>query len=108
MSKLPEKVKVAGYDFNIVDWPPIQAEATGRYGECSAQELEIRIRTDKQMSHTVNTFIHEVSHAIYWVYGIRDEDAEERIVEMMGNGWAQVYRDNPDVLRFLNEAFKQG
>jgi hypothetical protein len=105
---LPKKVKVAGYDFGIVDWQPMKAEAADRYGECSAQELVIRIRTDKHISHTTNTFLHEITHAIYWAYGIRDEDKEERIVEMIGNGWAQVFRDNPDVLRFLSESLHTG
>lgn len=50
--------------------------------------------------------LHEILHAIYWVYGVEDEDKEERLVGMMASALTQVWRDNPQVVTWLNEQLK--
>jgi len=101
---LPEKVKVAGYNIAIKDWPPHAASASRRYGEFSANEMEIRIDMSMHSEKVLDVFLHELYHAVFWVYGIRDEDKEERICDQLSAGMSQVYIDNPDILRFINES----
>ena len=98
---LPKLVKVACFDIKVVEWEQHRANAARRWGEFSAGEMEIRIDTSTDKYQLLNTFLHEVNHAIYWAYGIHDKDEEERIVEIMSTGIMQVYRDNPEVLSFI-------
>lgn len=54
----------------------------------------------------LETVIHEITHAIYNSYVIRGEDDEERTVSTLAKGWAQVYHDNPALLRWMSKAIK--
>lgn len=101
--KLPEKVKVAGHSIKIKDWHPHSASAASRYGEFSANEMEIRLDMSMHPEKLLDVFLHELYHAVFWTYGLLDEDKEERICSQMSTGMAQVYIDNPDILQFIKE-----
>ena len=98
---LPSKVRIACFDVKVEDWNYISANANHAFGEFSVNEQLIRIDTTINRMLIVDSFIHEINHAIYWAYGIDDKDEEERIVSTMATGWTQVYRDNPEVLEFI-------
>src|SRR5690606_40211864 len=85
------------------DWTTIASHAAGRFGEFSNLEMLVRVDSSVNPMKVLDTLIHEINHAIYWAYGIEDEDKEERIVGTMATAWAQIYRDNPDLLRFIGE-----
>ena len=95
VAKLADSVRVGCYDFRIEKWDSHAANASRRYGEFSSIEQVIRIdRNLISRIKAVDTFLHEVSHAIYWTYGIDDSDKEERVCGTLGIAWTQVYRDN--------------
>jgi hypothetical protein len=50
------------------------------------------------------TLLHEISHVVWWVYNLKDEDDEERTVHTMATGLTQVFRDNPKVLEYIKES----
>lgn len=102
--ELPEKVKVAGYNIAIKAWSNHSATAASRYGEFSANEMEIRIDMSMHPEKLLDVFLHELYHAVYWAYDIRDEDKEERACSVLSTGMAQIYIDNPTVLAFIKEA----
>lgn len=79
------------------------SQARGKYGEFSS--LELRILLDPLMPpvKAVDTLIHEVLHAIWWCYIIKDEDKEERVVQTECSAWVQIYRDNPQLLAWITE-----
>lgn len=96
IQKLPSKIRVGAFDFVIEKWSEHQAASKSRYGEFSSMDQRIGIQlTFPSPAKAVDTFIHEIMHAIYWAYGIEDDDKEERTVSMLSSGWVQVYRDNP-------------
>ena len=49
----------------------------------------------------LDTLLHELNHAVYWAYGMEDEDKEERIVGTMATAWAQIFRDNPEFVAWI-------
>ena len=101
---LPDRIKIGGFDFALVIWTHHQASGASRYGEFSSIEQLIRLQRDMPSPFkAVDTLLHELSHAIFWVYGIHDEDKEERVVGAMGSAWMQIYRDNPWLAKWLNE-----
>ncbi|MGI9486268.1 MAG: hypothetical protein ACR2RF_10405 [Geminicoccaceae bacterium] len=109
MTDLPKTVRIGYADYRVQPWPHHEAAAAGRYGECSSYELVIRIDDgllDRSPLKAADTMLHEILHAIYWVYGVEDEDKEERLVGMMASALTQVWRDNPQVVAWLNEQLK--
>lgn len=104
--KLPSKIRVAAFDINIEDWQPHSANSKQRYGEFSSVENVMRIDTSYP-HNTLGTFLHEINHAIWWAYALEDGDTEERIAEVMSTAWIQIYRDNPEVLAFINNAVRE-
>ncbi len=100
--KLPNKIKVACFDIEIREWDAKTANVRGCFGEYSGDECIIRIDATHNSQRVVETLIHEITHAIYHLYCISDEDKEERIVTAISRGWFQVYRDNPEVLDLVH------
>ena len=98
---IPPVLKVACFDIELVEWTPHEAAGRSRFGEWAPLELCIRYDGTLPVTKFIHTILHEVGHAIYWAYDIHDSDQEERIVNAMATGWAQVFRDNPLFLKWL-------
>jgi len=102
---LSDRIRVHGFDFTIEKWDAHAAVGAGRWGEFSPGEQLIRVRLDMPTPHkAVDTVLHEISHAIYWAYGVDDADEEERIVETFGSAWMQIYRDNIWLLKWIQSS----
>jgi len=102
-TKLPEKIRVGGFDIKIKEFDSYAAESRQVNGEFSSLDLTMRIDVSMDIQKILDTFLHELFHAIYYVYGVKDVDNEERTVEGLATGTMQIYRDNPSFLRFVNE-----
>lgn len=104
LSSLPSVVKVACFDIEIEVWTSHRATTESKFGLWSA--IEQKIGVDGSIINIykfLDTLIHEINHAIWWAYGIEDDDKEERVVATMATGWVQIYRDNPGLLKFIQE-----
>jgi hypothetical protein len=105
VKRLPAKIRVGPFDFAIEKWSPSRSAERSSYGECSTIEQRISIQIDHVTRFkAVDTVLHEISHAIFWAYGIEDEDKEERIVGTSASAWAAVYRDNPWLIDWIKSA----
>jgi hypothetical protein len=58
------------------------------------------------VNQLVNVFFHEVSHAIFWVYGLGKDDEEERIANMLGVALTALHRDNPWLAGWVQKALE--
>ncbi len=103
---LPQIIKIAAFDFKIVLWTYDKANSHNCYGRLSVNEKTISIDETLDRYQMLNTLIHEINHAIYWAYNIQDKDKEERIVTTFATAWTQIYRDNIDLLKFIEKARK--
>ncbi|WP_370198651.1 hypothetical protein [Bradyrhizobium elkanii] len=102
---LPEMIRVAGFDIRIERWTNHQAAGVSRWGEFSSIEQTIRIQNDMPSRFkAVDTVLHEISHAIYWAYGIEDDDKQERIVSVFGTAWMTLHRDNSWLADWIKNA----
>lgn len=103
--RLPKSVRVGPHIWRVELWTHLQGSASGKYGECSTQEFRISVQAEVHaLSSLFDTVIHELSHAIYWAQDIADDDKEERSVTRYATGWTQVFRDNPELVRWLYDA----
>lgn len=105
IEKLPDTIRVGPFTYTLVKWNQNTSVGYRVYGEHSALELQIRLsRGMAAPTKLVDTFIHEISHAIFWVYGVGKDDDEERIVAQFGTAWVALYLDNPWLAPWIQEA----
>ncbi|MCC7047193.1 MAG: hypothetical protein IT562_10810 [Alphaproteobacteria bacterium] len=101
---LPEVIRVGGFDIRIERWHSLVAAASQSWGEFSSMEMRISIQVDMPTRFkAVDTTMHEIMHAVFWVYGIKDSDDEERTVAAMGSAWMALHRDNPWLAGWLTK-----
>ena len=103
---LPSKIKIAAYDVKIIPYVGQSARVNEVFGEFSSVENTIHIDTSISTMQIAETLIHEINHAIYYIYSLDDSDQEERVVSMFATAWMQIYRDNPHFLVFICDILK--
>lgn len=92
-----DKVNVAGIDYNV-ELHEYDEESNGNNTMGRCDHLKAVIKLNQNMSEQVinQTFIHELTHAIYWQAGFGDEQSgtEEDVVNRMSIVLYQVLKDN--------------
>lgn len=105
--KLPDLIKIGYAIYSVEPFKEGVGEAKRRLGECNHLTKTICMRFDVPNYEILNTLIHEINHAIFQVYFIDpEEDNEERIVTTLANAWTQVYKDNPELIKFISKMSK--
>lgn len=108
MLRLPVAVRVGPFDLTVkiceaADFTEREGETTE--GEWSDRDHLIRLRdTHPSALSLMDTLLHEIGHAIYDIYRLTDDDDQERIVATMATAWTQIFRDNPALLNWMNDA----
>ena len=103
----PTSIKIGPHYFKIERWEHTASTTHQQYGQCSVSEKTLRV--DRMLEgtwHWLETMIHEINHAVYWVYDIEDEDKEERVVAAFSTAWTSIYQDNPELVTFIRD-YKQ-
>lgn len=91
--KIPNKVKVGAVDYDITVKPFIEANGSRNYqGACEYGKTEISILDDISEERKEDTFIHELTHAIFYEAGFEDQD--EDVINRVGKVLHQVIQDN--------------
>lgn len=104
---LPKSIRVGGYDVRIALMSRLDSECASVYGLFWPAKQLIELETGfASKEKVVETFLHEVTHAIYWVAGIKDEDGEERTVTAMAKVWMQIFKDNDWLAPWIKRALK--
>ena len=104
ITHLPSSIRVGAvrYDLERSDIP----EESNRFAETTARNQKIRFGTTTTPRRMAECGLHELLHAIWFEYGISDEDKEERTVNVLATGLAQVLQDLgvwPEELRVEGE-----
>ena len=112
----PTEVKVGYRTIKIKYVNPsfILDDMTESYGEYRAREGVIYIQDSLVPQERCNTTWHEILHAIVYIFRLnqangplKEDDAEELVVNTISNAMMGVYRDNPWLLdmlkKYLNE-----
>ncbi len=105
---LPAAVKVGRRVYAVEDWNIRGAVGADRYGECSHTEATIRVCTAYGRHQAAATLLHEILHAVWCMWRLRDDDNEERTVGALENGIATVWVDNPQVFAWIGAGLACG
>jgi hypothetical protein len=108
----PTEVKVGYRTIKIKYVNPnfIMDDMTESYGEYRAREGVIYIQDSLVPQERCNTTWHEILHSVVYISGLnqangplKEEDAEELVVNQVSNFMMGVYRDNPWLLDMLKK-----
>ena len=109
-SDLPKSIKVGYRDIEIEYVNPDfkTDNLTDSYGEYRAREGKILIQHDICGQETSNVMLHECMHAAVYGSGLnqanghlKEDDAEEIVVNQLSNYLMGIVRDNPWFLDFI-------
>ena len=105
MKDLPKSVHVGIDDYEIELMSAGEAEAREKSGESifTYAKQRVRIREDLPPTEAAATLFHELLHLVWHERGIRNDDSEERVVAALERGMAIVWRENPEVMRWIHE-----
>jgi len=101
--KLPEEIKVLGKMYEVRGWKSVESLGEGKFGKCDRNQSIIYIDTQWKAQQVVNTFIHEIMHAVIFEMAIdrKSFEGEEELVNPLTNGLMAVFRDNPVLLDII-------
>lgn len=103
---LPPSVRVGPHDIRFAALGV--AEARKNYGTFVPAEQEIRLHDEYASgSMAVDTVLHELIHAIFAVATVQVEHGEEHVVSAVATCLAQIIRDNPEFVSWLQATVKK-
>jgi hypothetical protein len=99
---LPRAIRIGPHEIRFAALGT--AEARKNYGTFVPAEQEIRLHQQYASgSMAVDTILHEVIHAIFAVGTVQVEQGEEHVVSNVATYLAQIIRDNPDFVSWLQQ-----
>jgi hypothetical protein len=106
MDDLPPSIRIGPHEVRFAALAP--AEARKNYGTFVPAEQEIRLHPEYASgSMAVDTVLHEVIHAIFAIATVQTDQGEEHIVANLATYLAQIIRDNPDFVTWLQQTVRR-
>lgn len=105
---LPKSVKVGAWTYQI---RPMDGDIdrTGRHtGFCDNNRRIIHVSVQCDYKEGAATLLHEIIHAIFCRFGFKEDDSEERIVEVVEEGLHCVHIDNPEIMAWIWKGIRSG
>ena len=103
---LPPTIRVGPHDIRFAQLGT--ADAKKNYGTFVPAEQEIQLQQEYVSgSMAAETVLHELMHAIFAVATVQVKQGEEHIVSVIATYLAQIVRDNPDFVMWLQATVKK-
>lgn len=99
--ELPHPVKIKRHRVGFALIHPQEADDARVWGYYDHGGKRIVLDAGLHGLRAVEVVMHELTHAIWHLYGINPRWGEERTVTEIGRGWAHLLRDNPELLLWL-------
>jgi len=96
---LPNEVKIGCHVYEVKTISPELSDALKVSGRCIPDYCVIELAADLNRGQALEVLLHEILHAIFHVFVIKDEDKEERTVSILGTALACVFQDNPELIK---------
>lgn len=95
----PTKVTVLNQDYKV-EWT---SSSSDTQGSCDFNECVITVSKKYPKHSLVDTFIHELLHAINHAMGVTDASTEEEVTTQISRGLCTVWRHNPKVFAWVDK-----
>lgn len=101
---MPRELRIGCYTYRVEISEIADSMAGAEFGHMNIINQKIRLMKGMSRQKLANTFLHEVLHAIHWVYGLWAENSdEEAFTCQTANGMCAFWQDNPAAMRWLQE-----
>lgn len=101
---LPKVIQLGYQDIKVLEIESID----NTQGSYNNESHEIKIKSEMGSREKLNTLLHELLHACVYAYGLKsefeDDDAEEKIVNALGNGLTEVLVRNKELVEFIKQS----
>jgi hypothetical protein len=104
---LPRTIKIAVYEYDLVDWEQEAADNEECLGQCDRFAFVIRIRTDIPDSSYAEVLEHEINHACWHAAALKSKAAEETVINRLTPFMLMARRDNPEIYAWIDRAIAQ-
>lgn len=105
MTELPDKIKVGWAVYDIIAMDGIRNRLS-RIGEFDHVQREIRVENNGFPVDAAETLLHEILHAVRYVFHIGMGEQEEYLVGALSKGLMTIMVDNPDLLHWFDTTIK--
>lgn len=100
MTDIPTTIRIGFHDFEVV----ALEEPKRVLGDIEPDLGRIRLDLDRPAALLAETTLHEVLHGAWAMGGLPAKADEELAVTILSKQLAQVIRDNPDLIAYLQDA----
>lgn len=109
LERMPPTVTIGAHEFTLCTMPGTIAQGLMRFGQCHTSGFRIEIsEACPAPSKVVETVLHEILHALWWNGSIRDEDKEERTIEILGTALTALCQQNLGLLDWIRQSLQGG
>ncbi|MHC2249997.1 hypothetical protein [Bradyrhizobium elkanii] len=105
--KLPSIIKIGIFEYRLIHWSPLEADAEGCKGMCNIFEFWIKVREDLPDSGFAETLEHEINHACWEAAKLKSRAAEETVINRLTPVMIMARRDNPQIYAWIDQAIAQ-
>lgn len=106
---VPSKVKIGYATFKLSPKDESWSKKQRALGECHSDKSLIEYSQNQNKNELVNTILHEILHAINYIFDIeyKNSKEEEIIVRKLANGLQTVLCDNKDFVEWMIKSMEQ-
>ena len=91
-----EPILIGGIWFRVFWVSKGIEEGAAKFGWCDLNNQSIYISNALSTSKVIDTFLHEVLHALYWFFSLDSKASEEeKVVSCLSSGINMVWINNP-------------
>ncbi len=102
MSIRPVKIKIVNMDFTIEYVHKGIENGAQKFGWTDLNRQCIYISDDLTLHKEADTLIHEILHALCWIFDLEDEAKVEAYCRRLSSGILAVWRDNLELFDYLH------
>ncbi len=105
--ELPETIKIGYLDYLVDTWDISQDEESDRAGQCDRNAAEIRVIAELPPARAAEALLCEVMHACWGQWcNAADRTIEDKVVSGLASGLATTFRDNPELIGWLESQLR--
>ena len=104
--QFPRRLRIAGKMIEVRFISKEEAEERGIWGTFVPAESTIYVADCGTAADLLDTILHEVLHALYYVWNLNDEDDEERTVHTLASALQAIFVDNKQFYKAIGRIAK--
>jgi hypothetical protein len=104
---LPRRMQVGAFVFRVLLESSEHELLAEAFGRCDTDNRRIYVRQDMDAELALNTVVHELSHAVNWVYGVNDDSTEEQFTGQHTNGLIDLWMRNPRLVLWITKTLRR-